>query len=71
MGRLLTKEHMKLIDFLYALSGNVESAHGHKRCGVGGAKMIKTLSKIYQFSGKMQGTMKKLSFFLSCTPFLI
>ena len=31
--------------------------------------MIKTLSKIYQFSGKMQGTMKKLSFFLSCTPF--
>ena len=34
-----------------------------KRCGVGGAKMIKTLSKIYQFSGKMQGTMKKAILF--------
>ncbi len=34
-----------------------------KRCGVGGAKMIKTLSKIYQFSGKMQETMKKAILF--------
>ncbi len=32
--------------------------------------MIKTLSKIYQFSGKMQGTMKKsYPFFCPALPF--